>query len=116
MTDMSTMPIGDFTAADLPVLEASDIQTPSTFGPESTLVFDQSWLHDAPGSAEFGFPAIEAPASFPESSNVTNVLSPSLHSNNLGLPENCHNWRHDANTSQLLSKFDDLQRKSFQSG
>ncbi|WAO88872.1 Hypothetical protein NCS54_00623600 [Fusarium falciforme] len=105
MTDMFTMPIGDFTVADLPVLEASDFQAPTTFGPESTLVSDHSWLHDAPGSTEFGFPAIEAPASFPEPSNVTNFLSPSLDSNNLGLPENCHNWRHDGNTSQLPRDF-----------
>ncbi|KAI8671863.1 hypothetical protein NCS57_00662700 [Fusarium keratoplasticum] len=116
MTDMSMMPIGDSTAADLPLLETSDFQSPATVGPNSSQVFGQAWVHDAPGAAEFGFPSIEAPVNFPGPSDATSVLSPSLASDNLGLPENCHSWGHDGNASQLQSKFDHLQRKSFQSG
>ncbi|RSL53484.1 hypothetical protein CEP54_010367 [Fusarium duplospermum] len=95
----------DFNAADLTGLETSDVQAPATLGPELTQVFDQAWLQDVPGSAESGLPAIEALASFPETSNVTDILLPPLASNNLGQAENCHNWGNGGNTSQFPRDF-----------
>lgn len=107
------VPIGDSTTADMPVLETSNFQSPATLGPDSSHVFGQSWVHDTPGATELGFPAIEAPVSFPESSE--HVLPPSLDSNNLGMPGNCRSWGQDGNACQFPGKFDD-QRKTFQRG